>query len=72
MNEVLGSMSVSDAEVVVEQLSVGGMLSLEEGVIDGTTAEGKEKLGRLEKEARAEKEAETTEEGKEKLEEVGD
>ena len=37
VNEVLGKMSVSEAEEVVEQLGNGGMLSLEEGVIDATT-----------------------------------
>ena len=52
MNEVLGKMSVSEAEEVVEQLGEGGMLSLEEGVIDGTTEEGREKFERLEREAR--------------------
>lgn len=52
VNEVLGKMSVSEAEEVVEQLGEGGMLSLEEGVIDGTTEEGREKFERLEREAR--------------------
>ena len=56
MNEVLGKMSVSEAEEVVEQLGEGGMLSLEEGVIDSTTEEGKERLRVLEREARDEKE----------------
>ncbi|KAK5136731.1 hypothetical protein LTR08_002385 [Meristemomyces frigidus] len=41
VNEVLGKMSVSEAEEVVEQLGNGGMLSLEEGVIDATTEEGR-------------------------------
>ena len=49
-------MSVSEAEEVVEQLGEGGMLSLEEGVIDSTTEEGKERLKVLEREAREEKE----------------
>jgi hypothetical protein len=31
-------MSVDEAEVVVEQLGNGGMLSLEEGIVDATTA----------------------------------
>ena len=52
VNEVLGKMSVSEAEEVVEQLGEGGMLSLEQGVIDGTTEEGKERLRALEEEAR--------------------
>ena len=47
-------MSVSEAEEVVEQLGEGGMLSLEEGVIDGTTEEGKERLRELEEKARDE------------------
>lgn len=49
-------MSVSEAEEVVEQLGEGGMLSLEEGVIDPTTEEGRERLKELEREARGEKE----------------
>lgn len=57
VNEVLGKMSVSEAEEVVEQLGEGGMLSLEEGVIDGTTEEGREKFERLEREAREAREA---------------
>lgn len=48
-------MSVEEAEEVVEQLGDGGMLSLEEGVIDGTTEEGREKLKELEDEAVREK-----------------
>ena len=51
VNEVLGKMSVEEAEEVVEQLGEGGMLSMEKGVIDGTTEEGKERLRQLEKEA---------------------
>ncbi len=56
MNEVLGKMSVSEAEEVVEQLGEGGMLSLEEGVIDGTTEEGRERLRGLEEKAKEEAE----------------
>ncbi len=52
VNEVLGKMSVSEAEEVVEQLGEGNMLSLEQGVIDGTTEEGRERLKALEEEAR--------------------
>ena len=51
-------MSVEEAEEVVEKLGDGGMLSVEEGVIDGTTEEGREKLKGLEEKARAEKAAE--------------
>lgn len=54
VNKVLGKMSVEDAEVVVEQLGNGGMLSLEEGIIDGTTAEGQKKLAELEAEGKQE------------------
>ena len=56
VNEVLGKMSVEEAEEVVDQLGQGGMLSLEEGVIDGTTEEGQEKLRDLERQAEREKE----------------
>jgi len=56
VNGVLGKMSVSEAEEVVEQLSEGGMISMEQGVIDGTTAEGQKQIEKLEKEAREEKE----------------
>lgn len=48
VNEVLGKMSVSEAEEIVEQLGDAGMLSMEKGVIDGTTKEGQEKLKELE------------------------
>ena len=54
VNEVLGKMSVEDAEEVVEQLGEAGMLSMEKGVIDGTTEEGKERLRELEREAASE------------------
>ncbi len=47
-------MSVSEAEEVVEQLGEGGMLSLEDGVIDGTSEEGKERLRELEEKAKEE------------------
>jgi cell division cycle protein 37 len=52
VNKVLGNMSVDEAEVVVEQLGNGGMLSLEEGIIDGTTEEGQKKLAAIEAEAK--------------------
>lgn len=55
VNEVLGKMSVEEAEEVVEQLGEGGMLSLEQGVIDGTTEEGRQKLKELERQAEREK-----------------
>lgn len=52
VNEVLGKMSVDEAEEVVEKLGEGGMLSLEEGVIDATNEEGQAKLKELERENR--------------------
>ncbi len=51
VNEVLGKMSVSEAEEVVEQLGEAGMLSMEKGVVDGTTEEGQKKIRELEEEA---------------------
>lgn len=51
-------MSVSEAEEVVEQLGEAGMLSLEQGVIDPTTEEGKARLEELEREGREGKEVE--------------
>ena len=52
VNEVLGKMSVDEAEEVVEKLGEGGMLSLEEGVIDATNEEGQARLKELEREGR--------------------
>lgn len=49
VNEVLGKMAVDEAEQVVEQLGNGGMLSLEEGVIDATTEEGKKTMEEIER-----------------------
>ena len=60
VNEVLGKMSVSEAEEIVERLGDSGMLSLERGVIDGTTEEGRERLKDLEREARGEDDGERT------------
>lgn len=54
LNKVLGKMSVDQAEKVVEQLGEGGMLSMEQGIIDGTTEEGQKKLADLEAEAQRE------------------
>ena len=62
VNEVLGKMSVSEAEEIVEQLGEGGMLSMQQGVIDGTTKEGQEALRELEREAREGKQSDTIEE----------
>ncbi|KAF7511169.1 hypothetical protein GJ744_005066 [Endocarpon pusillum] len=52
VNEVLGKMSVEEAEEVVQKLGEGGMLSLEEGVVDATTEEGRKRLKEIEEENR--------------------
>ena len=49
VNKVLAKMSVDEAEDVVQKMGDGGMLSLEEGVIDATTEEGKKKVEAIEK-----------------------
>jgi cell division cycle protein 37 len=48
VNKVLGKMSVDEAEDVVAKLSEGGMLSVEEGVIDATTEEGQAAMREIE------------------------
>ena len=48
---------MGEAEEVVEKLGEGGMLSLERGVIDGTTEEGRERLAELERDAHEKGEA---------------
>lgn len=53
VNKVLGKMSVEEAEEVVEKLGQGGMLSLEEGIVDTTTEEGRQKLSEIELEGKA-------------------
>jgi cell division cycle protein 37 len=52
VNKVLAKMSVEEAEEIVEKLGMGGMLSLEQGVIDATTDEGKRVMGEIEKTGR--------------------
>lgn len=49
VNDVLGKMSVDEAEQVVEQLGNGGMLSLEGGVIDATTEDGRKQVEEIER-----------------------
>ncbi|KAF2030872.1 hypothetical protein EK21DRAFT_64685 [Setomelanomma holmii] len=49
VNKVLAKMSVEEAEEIVEKLGEGGMLSLEQGVIDATTDEGKRAMEEIEK-----------------------
>ncbi|KAI9037901.1 Hsp90 co-chaperone CDC37 [Aspergillus affinis] len=63
VNKVLGKMSVPDAEDLIEKLGDSGMLSLEEGIVDATTEEGKKKLEELEAEGRREKKEEIGEPG---------
>jgi cell division cycle protein 37 len=52
VNKVLAKMSVEEAEEIVEKLGEGGMLSLEQGVIDATTEEGKRAVKEIEKTGR--------------------
>ncbi|KAF2431547.1 Hsp90 co-chaperone Cdc37 [Tothia fuscella] len=52
VNRVLGKMSVEEAEEVVGQLGEGGMLNLEENVIDATTEEGKNLVKEIERTGR--------------------
>ncbi|KAJ4374922.1 hsp90 co-chaperone Cdc37 [Neocucurbitaria cava] len=49
VNKVLAKMSVEEAEEIVEKLGAGGMLSLEQGVIDATTEEGQRAMEEIEK-----------------------
>ncbi|KAH7115845.1 hypothetical protein B0J11DRAFT_112202 [Dendryphion nanum] len=49
VNKVLAKMSVDEAEEIVEKLGEGGMLSLEQGVIDATTEEGKKAMEEIER-----------------------
>lgn len=49
VNKVLAKMSVEEAEEIVAKLGDGGMLSLEQGVIDATTEEGKRAMEEIEK-----------------------
>ncbi|KAL9080678.1 MAG: hypothetical protein Q9159_007544 [Coniocarpon cinnabarinum] len=58
VNTVLGRMPVPEAEEVVERLSAGGMLSLEQGLVDATTEEGRKQLEEMEKQGRLEEVAE--------------
>ncbi|KAE8146679.1 Cdc37 N terminal kinase binding-domain-containing protein [Aspergillus avenaceus] len=62
VNKVLGKLSVEEAEDVVEKLGESGMLSLEEGIVDATTEEGRKKLEELEAEGKKES----------KIEEIGE
>ncbi|KIX05885.1 uncharacterized protein Z518_03858 [Rhinocladiella mackenziei CBS 650.93] len=55
VNLVLGKMSVDEAEEIVELLGQGGMLSLQEGVIDATNEEGQRRLKEIEEEEKRKK-----------------
>jgi len=55
VNKVLGKMSVDEAEEIVELLGQGGMLSLQEGVIDATNEEGQKRLKEIEEEEKRRK-----------------
>ena len=72
INEVLGKMSVSEAEEVVEKMGEHGMLSMERGVIDGTTEEGRQRLKELEEEGKRPKDGQTEEKRGEGEVEVAD
>ena len=72
VNKVLAKMSVDEAEEVVEKLGQGGMLSLEEGVIDATTEEGQRVMGEIERNRRmpGQAQAQGQEQGTSRIEEV--
>ncbi|KAI9755672.1 MAG: hsp90 co-chaperone Cdc37 [Lichina confinis] len=57
VNKVLGEMSVEEAEGVVAKLGEGGMLSLQEQIIDATTEEGQKHLREIEEQAKKEQHA---------------
>ncbi|KAL4947805.1 Cdc37 N terminal kinase binding-domain-containing protein [Aspergillus filifer] len=63
VNKVLGKMSVPEAEDVVEKLGESGMLSLEEGIVDATTEEGRKKLEQIELEGKNKQVEEVSEPG---------
>lgn len=60
VNKVLGKMQITEAEEVVDKLGDGGLLSLEQGIVDATTDEGKKKLEEIEAEGRKENLVEET------------
>ena len=47
VNEVLGKMSVEEAEEIVGQMGESGMLDMRQGIIDGTTEEGQEEIRQM-------------------------
>lgn len=64
VNEVLGKMSVEEAEEYVNLFGEANILSLEEQIIDGTTEEGQQQIKDLEAKAKTDKVAEAEEEEK--------
>ncbi|ESZ89820.1 hypothetical protein SBOR_9798 [Sclerotinia borealis F-4128] len=52
VNKVLGKMSVEQAEEIVGQLSEGGMLQLEDQIVDATTEEGQAAVRQFEEDER--------------------
>lgn len=70
VNEVLGKMSVDEAEEIVGQLGESGMLDMRQGVIDSTTEEGQEELRKMKEEEQAKQAPVSTEPLIEKTEEV--
>ena len=51
VNDVLGKMSIEEAEAVVGQMGEHGMLDMRQGVIDSTTDEGKEEIRQMHEDA---------------------
>ncbi|KAF2004134.1 hypothetical protein P154DRAFT_543574 [Amniculicola lignicola CBS 123094] len=73
VNKVLAKMSVEEAEEIVAKLGEGGMLSLEGGVIDATTEEGRKAMQEIEKTGKmpgVEEEVEEKEVGRPSVDEV--
>ncbi|AEO63556.1 13c16f75-6ad8-4f69-b7b3-bd37e88f1a4d [Thermothielavioides terrestris] len=62
VNQVLASMSVSEAEKMVDLLNQAGCLSIENDIVDATTEEGKQFLRDMEKAALADLEPRGSEE----------
>ena len=48
VNRILATMNVDEAEQVVQELGDSGMLSMERGLVDATTEEGRQKLKEIE------------------------
>ncbi|EEQ90617.1 hypothetical protein RJZ56_003330 [Blastomyces dermatitidis] len=65
VNKVLGKMSVEEAEEIVEKLGNSGILTMEEGIVDATTEEGRKWLNEMEGQKGKGEEEEKGEEGKE-------